>query len=81
VIESLPDGSTIASVAVPVGSNGLLPSDVDPSMKLTVPVGIAGPLELTTDVSVTGSPVRTADGETVSEVVVVSPRVPATATA
>ena len=49
----MPDASVLsASVAVPLFS-GALPSDVEPSMKVTLPVGDMLPVELTLAVRVT----------------------------
>ena len=60
----------VANVAVPLLRGTAAPSAVEPSMKVTLPVGVAGEVEVTFAVKVTDWPATDGFTEEVSVVVV-----------
>ena len=77
VIECDPDArDAVAKVAVPLVDSGLVPSDVVPSMNVTLPVGVPVPggFTVTVAMKVTVWPEQLGFGEEV--IVVVVPTIP-----
>src|SRR5689334_12643949 len=71
----------LVKVAVPWADNAVLPREVAPSRKFTVPVGVPVAVEVTVAVKVTVCPDAAGSGATVNAVVVVAPSLVAAAQA